>query len=222
MNDSPAFGSKEYWEFSYHKLEERKEKLTKSKKKFKYTLYDWYQNWDVMRPYVKKYLKDTKDNVILNTGCGNSDIGEKMWEEDIGKIINIDYSESAIRYMQERFNSIFSDCKSPPLENISYLHMDARKMLFEDEKFDLILDKGTMDAVLLSDNGISPAIELARECYRVLKKGGHLIVVSHSTPQERDPILKEFSWKMLDWVKLKRPPTTVTGASIDHIYILQK
>jgi len=184
----------------------------------KYTLYDWYQDWNGIKNIMEKYSKNSPQNMILNLGCGNSDIGEKMWKDHLGNIVNIDYSESVINYMKERFVALYSnneDTCLPPMSNICYLTMDATKMAFEDEKFDIIFDKGTLDAILNK-------INLLHECYRVLKKGGYYFIVSHSEPSERDSILGEFSWKIVEWIRLMHPATNFSGSSVDHVYILKK
>lgn len=46
--------------------------------------------------------------------------------------------------------------------------MDATSMTFENNKFDYVIDKGTMDA-LIAGRDLTPAIKLLKECMRVTK-----------------------------------------------------
>jgi ubiquinone/menaquinone biosynthesis C-methylase UbiE len=68
-------------------------------------------------------------------GCGDSRISEKMYD-DLGytNITNIDFEGDIIKVMQER-----SEKKRP---GMIYKKMDATKTDFEDNSFDVILDKG--------------------------------------------------------------------------------
>ena len=63
--------------------------------------------------------------------------------------------------------------------------MDCRDLTYEDEHFDLIVDKSTIDALLCGENAyLSVALMLA-ECQRVLKTGGFYVAISYGTPDAR-------------------------------------
>lgn len=55
-------------------------------------------------------------------------------------IVNIDISYVVIKQMRDINNSTRSD--------LVYEHMDATRMTYPDEKFSVILDKGTLDALM--------------------------------------------------------------------------
>jgi hypothetical protein len=69
------------------------------------------------------------------------------------------------------------DVKHIPLK---FAVVDARKMPYENETVTLILDKGTLDA-MLSDkkDGENNCIQTLSECARVLAEGGAIMIVSH-------------------------------------------
>ena len=64
----------------------------------------------------------------------------------VSETLRIDYSEAVISRCQSRKRS---DIHS----GLVYRTMDARKLSFSDNTFDVILDKGTLDAMLSAGNG---------------------------------------------------------------------
>ena len=67
-----------------------------------------------------------------------------------------------------------------------YHHMDARKLSFPGQRFDLVVDKGTIDAMLCSSAGHADALAICSEAVRVLRSGGSFMVVSHLEPSSED------------------------------------
>mgnify|MGYP000426600450 CR=1 FL=1 len=65
--------------------------------------------------------------------------------------------------------------------------MDIRDMnLYYDESFDIVLDKGTIDAILCGkDPHLNNAMMLS-ECQRILKTGGAYVAISFGLPQNRE------------------------------------
>ena len=59
--------------------------------------------------------------------------------------------------------------------------MDCRKLEFEEESFDMIVDKGTIDALLCSSNAFKNLAMTLKECQRVLKTNGVYIAISCET-----------------------------------------
>jgi len=60
-------------------------------------------------------------------------------------------------------------------------------VLFRSESFDLVLEKGTLDAMLSdTDVGEAGCVAIVTECARILKTGGYLVVVSHLNAHTND------------------------------------
>lgn len=104
-----------------------------------------------------------KNKTVLDIGCGGG--GKTCYYATFGpeKIIGIDivphYAAEGNAFAREK-----------GLDHIaSFMTGDASKMLFEDETFDTIIMNDAMEHV---DN---PEKTL-EECFRVLKKGGHLYI----------------------------------------------
>ena len=64
--------------------------------------------------------------------------------------------------------------------DVSYIAEDARNMTHKNESFDLVIDKGTLDA-LLSDKeiGTKNCVSVVSEMARVVAIGGFIVIVSH-------------------------------------------
>ncbi|XP_010168012.1 eEF1A lysine and N-terminal methyltransferase isoform X1 [Antrostomus carolinensis] len=87
-------------------------------------------------------------------------------------IVNIDISDAVIRQMQERSGS-----QRPKM---SYLQMDMLQMDFPDAHFQVVLDKGTLDAVLTDEEEatLAKVDKMFGEISRVLQVGGRYVCVS--------------------------------------------
>lgn len=109
----------------------------------------------------------------------------------------MDYSECVIEKMK------MATSESCPL--MSWECMDMRNLHgLLDESFNTVLDKGALDA-LWADAGSQwdPEEETRKnvtaslkETYRVLKKGGHYLMISFGQPHFRKPILSLLGWSI--------------------------
>lgn len=95
---------------------------------------------------------------------------------------------------------------------LSYSHMDARSLAYEDDSFDVVVDKGCLDSILCGEDGAFGAKKLFQEINRVLTPKGVYICVTYGQPvdNERDrkrylpygvftERLKYFEDKSLGW-----------------------
>ncbi|KTF89886.1 hypothetical protein cypCar_00032480 [Cyprinus carpio] len=76
-------------------------------------------------------------------GCGNSALSYDMYRAGYTSITNVDYSSVCVESMAERHK----DCAQ-----LSWLCMDARRLAFPDGVFDVVLEKGTLDAMLVEES----------------------------------------------------------------------
>ena len=118
-----------------------------------------------------------KDAVILNVGCGNSEFSEKMYDDGFKNNFNIDICQNVINYMKERNKN---------KEGLIYKEMDARDMKdFQNETFDLVIDKSTIDALLCGNQAFINVALMTKEISRILKTGGIYFVISYGRPEYR-------------------------------------
>lgn len=118
---------------------------------------------------LHKYIKP-KDTILI-TGCGNSSLGADLYNVGFTNITNIDVSEVVIKQM----NSI-----NAHRIGMKFICMDALAMSFENDAFSVVLDKGTLDA-LMPDNSEETQRTIDKyfaEIKRVLKLGGRYVCIS--------------------------------------------
>ncbi|CAN5951111.1 unnamed protein product [Sphagnum jensenii] len=84
-------------------------------------------------------------------GCGNSKLSEQMFDAGYHNIVNIDISESVIDQMRK-----INDGKGKKME---WLVMDGCDLKFPSASFDVVLDKGTLDAVICGKD-----LTISRRC----------------------------------------------------------
>lgn len=104
-------------------------------------------------------------------GCGNATLTSDMASDGYKRIVNIDISAVVINQMKDRYASV------PGLE---WLTMDATNMDFNSDRFDIAVDKGTVDALMCDPKNQAPAKGVIAEVWRTLKPGGFFVLVTHS------------------------------------------
>eukprot|EP00591_Stephanopyxis_turris_P005770 CAMPEP_0195511366 /NCGR_PEP_ID=MMETSP0794_2-20130614/3709_1 /TAXON_ID=515487 /ORGANISM="Stephanopyxis turris, Strain CCMP 815" /LENGTH=246 /DNA_ID=CAMNT_0040638947 /DNA_START=103 /DNA_END=843 /DNA_ORIENTATION=+ len=205
----------------YSKVEYWNERYTKDPDSF-----DWYQRYSGIRHFLtEEYLSENKlsfpnrDSLrVLDLGCGNSRLSEEMKEDGFGSVTSVDYSTAVIKQMSTKY------------PNSTYEVMDATKQLsFADDSFDLIICKGTMDAILCGAGSNHNTRAMNLECCRVLGDMGALVVVSYGSPDNRLVYFEdeEFGWNV-DVHTVPKPKVGVSAvedrdANGDHfVYICKK
>jgi len=110
---------------------------------------------------------------VLVVGCGNSLMSEQVSCEGFSAVISIDYISSIVDELAIKYRHRFP--------SMQFVCMDATKLSFSGESFELVLDKGTLDAILCGAQ--QPVIHaMIEQIYRVLKCNGVYAVVSCNPP----------------------------------------
>lgn len=139
------FKEKGYWENFFKQLQQKQKP------------FDWYGTLESYRNPLFFSLnaiynlnnKEKRIN-IAHLGCGNSTLQEdilKAYPVFDFKITNLDYSENVIKEMQQK-------CEAKKLtEKLEYRVCDLLKEISSDflGKFEVVIDKGTLDAILPED-----------------------------------------------------------------------
>jgi ubiquinone/menaquinone biosynthesis C-methylase UbiE len=63
--------------------------------------------------------------------------------------------------------------------------MDVRDLKYEDNTFDLAVDKSTIDALLCGEKSFLNVAIMLKEVQRVLKVGGVYVIISYGQPENR-------------------------------------
>lgn len=153
---SKEFGQKDYWDSFFKKRGNQ--------------AFEWYGEYPELCNQLHKYIKP-KDHVLV-VGCGNSVLGNDLYDVGYKNITSIDISNVAIRQMNN-----LNEKRRPEMK---FLQMDATNMSFPDNSFTAIIDKGTLDA-LMPDNledTLQTINKYFSEMIRVLKIGGRYICIS--------------------------------------------
>ncbi|XP_006887489.1 PREDICTED: methyltransferase-like protein 13 isoform X1 [Elephantulus edwardii] len=150
------FGSVDYWEKFFQ---------LRGKKAF-----EWYGTYLELCGVLHKYIKPREKVLVI--GCGNSELSEQLYDVGYQDIVNIDISEVVIKQMKEHNAS-----KRP---RMSFLKMDMMQMEFPDASFQVVLDKGTLDAVLTDEEEktLQQVDRMLAEVGRVLQVGGRYLCIS--------------------------------------------
>ncbi|OWF39956.1 methyltransferase-like protein 13 [Mizuhopecten yessoensis] len=132
--------------------------------------FEWYGEYPELCGILHKYIKP-KDKLLM-IGCGNSQLSENLYDVGYHNIINIDISDTVIRQMTDKNKKCRPDMK--------FVKMDVKKTDFLDGEFGVVLDKGTLDALMVDDSAdvVADIDAMFTEIGRVLKQGGRYICIS--------------------------------------------
>ncbi|KIJ55653.1 hypothetical protein M422DRAFT_151736 [Sphaerobolus stellatus SS14] len=151
--------------------------------------FDWFKSYSQIEDFIKEFVKP--GDRILMLGCGNSTLSEEMYEAGYKNIVNIDFSSVLIENMKTKHQE-----KRPEM---TWLEMDVRTLKFEDDCFDVAIDKGTMDAMMTAKGDVwDPAPEIIENCnrevdevIRVLKLNGVFLYFTFGQPHFRRRYLQK-------------------------------
>jgi SAM-dependent methyltransferase len=193
-----GYHSREYWDAAYAQAEGKVD--------------DWLQSYDVLKPFFEVVKRE---HSILILGCGNSPLGEQMYDDGYRRITSIDFSRYAIALMRGR---------AAARPGLLYEVMDARELRFAEGSFDAVIDKGTFDAIVCTpdDNAVAKA---CAEVARVLGPGGLFVSVSLAPPRRRLPLLKHPAWtgEAVHTVpKMRVLESDDPEANLNWVYVLSK
>jgi len=154
-----GYGDAEFWEQKYS------EEATTS---------DWLLGWEAVADVFCRHVAQGEPCRILHPGCGNSVMAESMYDAGFRDVLSTDCSEAVIEQMAKRATG-----QQGSRPGLRWAVMDATAMDFPDESFDVVVEKGLLDALLCGESRV-PAALYAKEVFRVLRAGGVLFLVSFS------------------------------------------
>ncbi|XP_024226238.1 eEF1A lysine and N-terminal methyltransferase homolog [Bombus impatiens] len=150
------FSQVEYWNTFFKKRGKRN--------------FEWYGEYPELCVIFLKYIK-VKDNILI-VGCGNSTVSMCLYDAGYRNITNIDISHIVIKQMR--------DINATMRPQLVYEHMDATQMAYADNTFSVVLDKGTLDALMpdTKEGTVSNVNKYFKEITRILRNGGRYICIS--------------------------------------------
>ena len=111
-------------------------------------------------------------------GSGLSDLGAFIYQQGYHYITNIDVSQIAVNFMKEKHHK---------MEEMDYVQMDITndQTQIAADSFNCIIDKGTLDSIVCSDNEQRKVESMCANIFKFLSPGGTFICVSRGSPDTR-------------------------------------
>lgn len=201
------FGSKDFWEERYSKHEGD---------------YDWFGTWNSQsqvqfKRHVEEHLPDNKVNPVLVIGCGNSRLTSELLQDGYTNISNIDISTVVIEQMARKFEG---------QKGVDFQVMDITNLTFPEQLFDVVFDKGALDALYLGGDGKTKVKVAVPGIYRVLRPGGILISMTFGVPAARKELnvtspeshSAKSAWKSFTTVMVPKHDSDDRGSPASYFY----
>uniref|UniRef100_A0A2K5Q626 EEF1AKMT4-ECE2 readthrough transcript protein n=1 Tax=Cebus imitator TaxID=2715852 RepID=A0A2K5Q626_CEBIM len=102
--------------------------------------YDWFGDFSSFRALLEPELRP--EDRILVLGCGNSALSYELFLGGFPDVTSVDYSSVVVAAMQARYAHV---------PQLRWETMDARQLDFPSASFDVVLEKGTLDALLAGE-----------------------------------------------------------------------
>eukprot|EP00252_Welwitschia_mirabilis_P014061 TRINITY_DN31086_c0_g1_i1.p1 TRINITY_DN31086_c0_g1~~TRINITY_DN31086_c0_g1_i1.p1 ORF type:complete len:773 (-),score=145.30 TRINITY_DN31086_c0_g1_i1:38-2356(-) len=178
--------------------------------------FEWYGDWSTLEEPLAKHCglvpkgNDTSLDILV-PGCGNSELSEKLYDAGFTRITNIDFSKVVIQSMLRKH------LRSRP--QMLWRVMDMTQMQFPDNVFDVVIDKGSLDALMEPELGPKLGIQFLAEVKRVLRQGGKYICISLAQTHVIELLLCKFrfGWKVSVHVI---PPKMGSSVSSYHPFLI--
>ena len=150
--------------------------------------YDWLVKFNEIQPYIVPKMT-SKEAKILIVGCGNSTFSADLYDFGYKNITNIDFSEVCIARMQQKHTTLRPE--------MTWVTMDMTELLFNDQEFDIVIDKASMDALLVDEGDvwdpeestISLVDKMCAGISQVLKPGGLFLQITFAQTHFRTKYL---------------------------------
>lgn len=170
---------------------------TENGSKMTFKNFEWFFGFDAVQDFIMPLLvtKSRPDTLlqVLDMGCGTSALGPCIYRHSPRpvRVTCADISPVAVRQMQEHICS-----KAIQPHNLSslleFVELDCTQLHkhYSSSSVDLIVDKGTTDALLRSKDGKGKAGQVLKQCLKVLRSSGSLLQFSDEDPDARLPWLE--------------------------------
>jgi len=191
----PAFGDASYWDVQYQKGGENE-------------IIEWFGiTYLDVRATIRRMMGSNKMAPILNIGAGNSSFPADLWDAGYRNCTSIDVSTVVLQQLSKRYAR---------KRELRWMCVDATNMHFEDETFHFAIDKGTLDAILCTNNPDHWIKTYLKEIYRVLSPNGSFMLVTGYEPKDLMKLFAKHPWSVEHSVVHGRDDSTA------HLYVACK
>lgn len=157
--------------------------------------YEWFGGFDSFKHLIIPCLHPQSRILIL--GCGNSNLGFDLYDAGFPLITSLDYSSVVIERMESQ---------SKGRKEMTWICEDLRDFKFNAASFDVILEKGTIDALLvdekspwtMSESGSEMMEKILTNISNILNDGGYFFSITFAQPHFRIPLYAKlkFNWSV--------------------------
>ncbi|XP_056299104.1 citrate synthase-lysine N-methyltransferase CSKMT, mitochondrial [Pseudoliparis swirei] len=154
--------------------------------------FEWFFGFEAVRDFIMPLLQAAPrpDGLlqVLDMGCGTSALGPCIYRHSPlpVRVTCADISPIAVRLMQEqvRAQALRAHSASSRLE---FVELDCTRLhtRYGARSVDLVVDKGTTDALLRSKAGKRKAALALQQCLTALRSSGSLLQFSDEDPDAR-------------------------------------
>uniref|UniRef100_A0A3Q0SU40 Citrate synthase-lysine N-methyltransferase CSKMT, mitochondrial n=1 Tax=Amphilophus citrinellus TaxID=61819 RepID=A0A3Q0SU40_AMPCI len=154
--------------------------------------FEWFFGFesvrDIIMPLLQTMSRPDAALRVVDMGCGTSALGPSIYRHSPVSVhvTCADISPIAVKLMQEH---IQAKTIQPHIlsSQIEFIELDCTQLdkHFSASTVDLIVDKGTTDALLRSREGKEKASLALKQCLRVLRNSGSLLQFSDEDPDSR-------------------------------------
>ncbi|OWK05707.1 ECE2 [Cervus elaphus hippelaphus] len=171
--------------------------------------YEWFGDFSSFRDLLEPELRP--EDRILVLGCGNSALSYELFLGGFPDVTSVDYSSVVVAAMRARYAHV-------PM--LRWETMDVRALGFPSGSFDVVLEKGTLDALLTGEQDpwtvSSEGVHTVDQVSRVLVPSGRFISLTSAAPhfRTRHYAQAHYGWSL-------RHATYGNGFHF-HFYLMQK
>ncbi|XP_061270118.1 endothelin-converting enzyme 2 isoform X5 [Bos javanicus] len=175
--------------------------------------YEWFGDFSCFRDLLEPELRPLDRILVL--GCGNSALSYELFLGGFPDVTSVDYSSVVVAAMRARYAQV---------PTLRWETMDVRALGFPSGSFDVVLEKGTLDALLtgeqdpwtVSSEGVHTVDQVLNEVSRVLVPAGRFISLTSAAPhfRTRHYAQAHYGWSL-------RHATYGNGFQF-HFYLMQK
>ncbi|KAL6118820.1 cskmt [Pungitius sinensis] len=154
--------------------------------------FEWFFGFDAVRDFIMPLLRTEPHPGgvlrVLDLGCGTSALGPCIYRHSPlpVQVTCADISPVAVRLMQEH---IQAEAIQPHnlSSRLELVELDCTQLHehYGSSSVDLIVDKGTTDALLRSKEGRQKAGLMLKQCLKALRRSGALLQFSDEDPDVR-------------------------------------
>lgn len=157
--------------------------------------FDWIASFSQLEPHIAWASSSCgiprAEQKVLVIGCGTSPLSVHLVQNGFGSVLSLDNDEDCIRHMKRLHTD---NCRLRWLhyDMVTQEGADADELRALSEGFDLIIDKGTLDAIMVEGS----CWQMLAEVYRLLASRGVYLLCSIHT---RELLQNLLSIPSLNW-----------------------